>query len=62
MYGGAIDAVSEQKIKKLIKTSQFYKVLNPKLPEALRIDAILIDLNLKKEVTSFKHIENISGF
>lgn len=61
-YGGAIDAISFQKIKKLTKTAQFYKVLNPKLPDALRIDAILIDLNSNKEVVNFKHVENISGF
>lgn len=62
LYGGAIEAISSQKIKKLLKTVQFYKFINPKLPDALRIDAILIDLNSNKEIINFKHIENISGF
>ncbi|MEK7160042.1 MAG: YraN family protein [Patescibacteria group bacterium] len=62
LHGGAIEAISSQKIKKLVRTAQFYKMINPKLPDALRIDAILIDLNSNNEVINFKHIENISGF
>ncbi len=62
LHGGAIEAISSQKIKKLVRTVQFYKFINPKLPDALRIDAILIDLNSNKEIVNLKHIENISGF
>ncbi len=49
LHGGAINAISDQKIKKLVRTAQFYKMLHPKLPDALRIDAILIDLNSNKK-------------
>lgn len=60
LYGGAKDAISFQKIKKLIRTVQFYKILHSKLPDALRIDAILIDLDPQNNVKNIEHIENIS--
>jgi putative endonuclease len=59
LYGGAIEAISYAKLKKLTRTCQYYKMLHPKLPEALRIDAILIDLE-NNEVKNISHIENIS--
>jgi putative endonuclease len=61
LYGGAIEAISYSKLQKLIRTCEYYKMLHPKLPESLRIDAILIDLE-NGEVKKIEHIENISGF
>jgi putative endonuclease len=60
LYGGAIEAISYSKLKSLIRTCEYYKMLHPKLPGALRIDAILIDLENKK-VKNLEHVENISG-
>jgi putative endonuclease len=61
LYGGAIEAISYSKLQKLIRTCEYYKMLHPKLPQSLRIDAILIDLE-NEEVKNIQHIENISGF
>jgi putative endonuclease len=61
LYGGAIEAISYSKLQKLTRTCQYYKMLHPKLPQALKIDAILIDLE-NNEPTNIQHIENISGF
>jgi len=61
LFGGAIEAISYGKLKKLIRTCEYYKLLHPKLPESMRIDAILIDLE-NNEVKNIKHVENISGF
>lgn len=61
LYGGAIEAISYGKLQKLIRTCEYYKLLHPKLPESMRIDAILIDL-IEGEVKNIEHIENISGF
>jgi putative endonuclease len=61
LYGGAIEAISYAKLKKLTKTCEYYKMLHSKLPQALRIDAILIDLE-NGEPKSINHIENISGY
>jgi putative endonuclease len=59
LYGGAIEAINYGKIRTLIKTCEYYKMLYPKLPESLRIDAILIDLE-NNEAKSIQHIQNIS--
>jgi len=60
-YGGAIEAISYGKLQKLIRTCEYYKLLHPKFPEAMRIDAILIDLE-NNEAKNIQHIENISGY
>jgi putative endonuclease len=59
LYGGAIEAISYSKLHKLIRTCEYYKMLHSKLPQALRIDAILIDLE-NNEPKNIQHIENIS--
>ena len=61
LYGGAMEAIAYHKLKSLIKTAEFYKMLHPNLPESLRIDAILIDL-INGDVKNIEHLENISGF
>jgi putative endonuclease len=61
LYGGAIEAISYGKLRALIRTCEYYKMLHPKLPEAMRIDAILIDLE-NNDPKNIQHIENISGF
>lgn len=62
LFGGAKESITRSKIHTLTNTAQFYKLTHKNLPEALRIDAILIDLNTNNEVLNFQHIENISGF
>lgn len=59
LFGGVIEAIAYHKLKSLIKTAEYYKILHKNLPEALRIDAILIQLN-GKEIENIQHLENIS--
>ena len=61
LFGGALESIGYHKLKSLIKTAQFYKMLHPKLPEAMRIDAILIDLNSNNEMANLEHVENITA-
>lgn len=61
-YGSPLEAISYFKLKSLLKTAEFYKSLNPKLPDSLRIDAISIMLDNSENLSSIEHIENISGF
>jgi putative endonuclease len=61
LYGGAIEAISYGKMQKLIRTCEYYKMLHPKFPDAMRIDAVLIDL-VNGEAKNMQHIENVSGF
>lgn len=61
-YGTPFEAISYFKLKSLLKTAEFYKALNPRLPEAMRIDAISVMLDNSNYLSSIEHIENISGF
>lgn len=60
LFGGAINAISYHKLQKLIKTCKLYKFTHKNLPELMRIDAILIDME-DKMVKNIQHVENISG-
>ena len=61
LFGGAREAIRTTKLKNIIRTALFYKMLHPELPQALRIDAVLIDIDTKNS-KHIEHIENISGF
>ncbi|HBB76105.1 MAG: hypothetical protein A2186_03790 [Candidatus Levybacteria bacterium RIFOXYA1_FULL_41_10] len=60
-YGTPFEAISYFKLKSLVKTAQFYKVLNPRLPDSLRIDAISVLLDKSKDTTNVEHMENVSS-
>ena len=60
-YGSPLEAISYFKLRSLIKTAEFYKMLNPKLPEALRIDAVSILLDISNNLVNIEHVENISS-
>ena len=59
-FGTPFEQIAFYKLKSLIKTAQFYKVLNPKLPDSLRIDAIAVMLDDLGNPTNIEHIENIT--
>jgi putative endonuclease len=61
-FGGVKESITYSKLKSLIRTTQFYKLTHPKLPEQLRIDAVFVKLNYDNQVESIEHLENISGF
>lgn len=59
-FGTPFEAITYFKLKTLVKTAEFYKVLNPKLPESMRIDAVSILLDNFGNVSNIEHIENIT--
>ncbi len=61
LYGTPFEQISYFKLRSLKKTAEFYKLLNPKLPDALRIDAISVLLDYSGNLSNIEHIENISG-
>ena len=61
LYGSPLEQISYFKLKSLVKTAQFYKLLNPKLPDALRIDAISVILDYSNNPVNIEHIENITS-
>jgi putative endonuclease len=60
-FGSPLEAITYFKLKSLIKTAQYYKITHPKLPEALRIDAVSVILN-GNQVENIELTRNISGF
>lgn len=58
--GTPLEQINFYKLRNLIKTAQFYKMLNPKLPEALRIDAVSVLLDNNSNPVSIDHVENIT--
>lgn len=59
-FGTPFEQIAFWKLKSLIKAAQHYKLTHPKLPEAMRIDAISVQYN--SEGPQIEHIQNISGF
>lgn len=60
-FGSPLDAITYRKLQSLIKTAQFYKLKNKKLPESMRIDAVAITLDSENEVKSIELVKNISN-
>lgn len=61
-FGTPFESITPWKLKEIIKTFQFYKLMHPKLSDNLRIDAISVQLNKNQELENIEHLENISGF
>lgn len=58
-FGSPLEAITSWKLRSIIKTAQFYKLKNPKLPEAMRIDAVAISLDEYNEVNTIELVKNI---
>lgn len=61
-YGLPIEAITKRKIKSIVNVAQYFKLIHPKLPDSLRIDAISVKLNQNNEAEEIEHFKNISGF
>ena len=61
-FGSPLESITPWKLKSIIKTAQFYKMIHPNLPDSLRIDAISVVLSDQNLVENLEHVKNISGF
>lgn len=59
-YGSPLEAVTPKKLKSIIKTAQYFKLLNPHTPDLLRVDVIGIDFT-EGQLPKIDHIENVTG-
>lgn len=59
-YGEPETAVTKYKLRSIIRTAEYYKLLNPQTPEIMQIDVLAIKLNNVGEILSLKHLENVS--
>jgi putative endonuclease len=56
--GGAIEALSRHKQRRLQSLAEVYAAEHPELPADLRIDLVAIDLTADGAVAAFQHIES----
>ena len=54
-YGRPEEAIDLRKLRMIIQTGEYYKMLHPELPELLRIDVVAVD-ELEDKVTLFKNV------
>lgn len=59
-YGTGLESILRWKLRTIIKTAQFYKLINKNLPESLRIDAIGIDISGEKPI--IEHIKSVTSY
>ncbi len=58
-FGTPLEAITYWKLKSVIKTAEYYKLTHPKLPEAMRIDAVSVQISSNNEV-NIELTKNIS--
>lgn len=59
-FGTGLEAIGYYKLKALIRTAQIYKATHHNLPDAMRMDAVVVMLNRFNEVDSIELVKNIS--
>lgn len=60
-FGLPEEAITPWKIKSIIKTGQYFKLLHPELPDSLRIDVVVIELDGKGELKRIEILKNVTG-
>lgn len=59
-FGLPEEAVTPRKVREVVKTAEYYKLLHPELPDLMRLDVIAIQLTGDR-VSYFNHIQNVTG-
>jgi len=59
-YGDPLEAIGYYKLKALIRTSQFYKMKHPRLPDLMRIDAVAVIVDENGRQLQIELVKNIS--
>ncbi|MDP1722947.1 MAG: YraN family protein [Candidatus Gottesmanbacteria bacterium] len=60
-FGLPEESVTPRKLREVIQTAHYYKLLHPELPERMRIDVIAIELETDETLKAFRHIENVTS-
>lgn len=59
-FGAPEEAVTKRKLREVVQTANYFKLLHEELPDALRIDVIGMQLT-GGHATYFNHIPNVTG-
>lgn len=60
-FGRPEEAITPWKIRALVRSANYYKMLHPELPDLLRIDVVAIEINQDKTIKRIELIKNITG-
>ena len=59
-FGYPEEAVTPSKLRSIVKTGDYFKLLNPGTPSLMRVDVVAIEVEGEK-VVGIRHIENVTG-
>lgn len=59
-FGSPEEAVTAQKLREIIKTSEIFTIAHAHVPRQMRIDIIALLLGDQEQVLRLHHIENVS--
>jgi putative endonuclease len=60
-FGTGLEAITPWKLKAIMKTAEFYKMKYKNLPELMRIDAVIVMLDLNNNLLTIELEKNISS-
>lgn len=61
-FGPPEEAITPWKVRKMIKASQYYKLLHPCSLELMRLDAVAIEMDSAGRLERIEIIKNLSQF
>lgn len=59
-FGKPEEAVTPRKLREVVKTAHFFKLIHDELPESMRIDVIGIEFDDSDTPSYFNHIESVT--
>lgn len=60
-FGLPVESITARKLNTLIRSFQYFKLLHPQLPDAMRIDVVSINISPAKRVEKIELFQNITG-
>ncbi|KKS39659.1 MAG: hypothetical protein UV61_C0014G0016 [Candidatus Gottesmanbacteria bacterium GW2011_GWB1_43_11] len=60
-FGTPEEAVTPWKIRSLVRTAEYFKMLHPTTPAQMQIDVVAIELNQQGKLLRINHLTNVTG-
>jgi putative endonuclease len=60
-FGSPEEAIIPWKIKRIIRAGEYFQLLHPQLPQSLRLDAVVIELDDQGEPKRIEILKNLTG-
>ena len=60
-YGSGVEAVTQRKLRSIIKTSQVFKKILKNLPKLERVDVVAVDAHIPQKMSVKAHLVNVTG-